>query len=189
MTQHLDITVNRSLKILGFIKRNLYNFNNIYCIKTVYSSFVRSILEYCTIIWSPVYQTQINKIERVQNKFLRFASYKLQIPVEDINYEVIRNLINLAELSCRTKEAGQLFLYKLLNNMLNAPEILARVNFNVPLRVTRQKHLFYVHSHTTNYGLTCPMSRICSEANILNIDYFNVSLSKFKSNLKSLLYT
>lgn len=41
---HIEIISNRAIKLLGFIKRNLKVFN-VMCLKTVYVSFERSILE------------------------------------------------------------------------------------------------------------------------------------------------
>lgn len=44
--QHFDITVARALKFLGFIKRNLKHFTSVHCLRLLYFTLVRSILEY-----------------------------------------------------------------------------------------------------------------------------------------------
>lgn len=53
------------------------NFNNLQAIKTVYVSNVRIIPETANVVWSPLYEIYMNKIDRVQRKFLRWAALGL----------------------------------------------------------------------------------------------------------------
>ncbi|MEX7539359.1 hypothetical protein SGI37_20295, partial [Providencia rettgeri] len=50
-----------------------------------------------------------------------------------------------------------IFLYKVLNNCYDVPELLARCNFRVPARVTRNHHFFAPDFHRTNYGQSSTM--------------------------------
>jgi hypothetical protein len=42
---------------------------------SLYNALVRSNLEYNTIIWCPLYQNAIHRIEKIQRKFIKFACY------------------------------------------------------------------------------------------------------------------
>ena len=64
---------NKANSILGFLKRNLRNCPS-YCRKSAYISLVRSVVEYGAIVWDPYEQGDIDRLERVQNRGIRFIS-------------------------------------------------------------------------------------------------------------------
>jgi len=70
----------KSSSILGFISRICKDFTNPFTLKALYFSLVRSILEYNSIIWSPSVNTHIQCLKGIQNRFLRFLSYKRNTP-------------------------------------------------------------------------------------------------------------
>ena len=71
--KHINNVTAKSFRFLGFIKRSLKAFKDPDVLFSLYNSYIRSKLEYCSFIWSPSAQTQIDKIERVQKKFLKFV--------------------------------------------------------------------------------------------------------------------
>jgi len=50
----------------GFVKHNSTQFKDPYTKLSLFSSFIRSRLEYASFVWSPTSTTHINRIERVQ---------------------------------------------------------------------------------------------------------------------------
>jgi hypothetical protein len=70
-TRHIDVTVGRALAMLGFVKRLSCEFRDPYTLKTFYVSLVRP--KYASCVWRSLYGTHIDRIERVQRKFVRFA--------------------------------------------------------------------------------------------------------------------
>ena len=52
---HINYVTNKATRMLGFVVRNTREFQSIECILLLYYSFVRSVLEYCSIIWNPYY--------------------------------------------------------------------------------------------------------------------------------------
>jgi hypothetical protein len=69
---HIHYTKDKTLKLFVFISRSCVDFNNKNAFISIYCSLVRSIFEYCSIIWSPYNIGLINTMEKIQNKFLRF---------------------------------------------------------------------------------------------------------------------
>lgn len=65
--------------MLGFINRSSSDFNNPKALKSLYCSFIRSILEYYSIVWSPYTLGPINFIEGIQHWFLRILVFKCGI--------------------------------------------------------------------------------------------------------------
>jgi hypothetical protein len=72
-TGHINVTVGKALAMMGFGKRLSCKFRDPYTLKTLYVSLVRPKLEYASCVWRPFYGAHINRIERVQRKFVRYA--------------------------------------------------------------------------------------------------------------------
>lgn len=76
------------------------------------------------------------------------------------------------------------FIAKLLKGEIDAPNILSRVNFNVPARTLRNSNLLRLDFHRTDYAQNEPIRAMCV---MLNENYhlfdFNLSTSTFKNRL------
>jgi len=77
--QHINITVGRALKVLGFIKRNTSLSTSITCLRPLYFSLVRSISEYGMVVWHPYLGKDQLHLEQVQNRFLSCVAFLLKI--------------------------------------------------------------------------------------------------------------
>jgi len=75
--EHLNFILPKAYAMFGFVKRNPLLFKDPYSRLSVYSSFVRSRVEYASFIWNPSGSVQINRIERLQKKFLKFELQSL----------------------------------------------------------------------------------------------------------------
>jgi hypothetical protein len=64
-SSHIDYICMKELRYLGFITRNTKNFTNERCLKNLYTSLVRPIIEYWSIIWNPYQKSLSEAIERV----------------------------------------------------------------------------------------------------------------------------
>jgi len=70
---------NETVRDLGFIKRTCVSFPDPISLKILYRSLARSSLEYCPLIWMNNTLKPNNMLERVQNHFVRFISFKFHI--------------------------------------------------------------------------------------------------------------
>lgn len=94
---HISYTVDKASRALGLIFRMTKNFSDVHCLKSLYGSLVRSILEYCSPVWNPYYNNGVQRVESVQRRFLRFALRKLpwRDPFHLPSYEDLCRLIDL----------------------------------------------------------------------------------------------
>ena len=71
--KHIDDTVNKANKTLGFVRRNLSD-----CSAPVksaaYTTMVRPRLEYSSTVWDPHHNRDIHNLEQVQRRAARFVS-------------------------------------------------------------------------------------------------------------------
>lgn len=188
---HINYIKNKSLKQFGFIKFSCGNFKNINALNLIYTSYIRSLLDYCSIIWSPYLHKHKVSLEAVQNKFLGFLCYRCNIPrIPHTSYAPILDLLNMDSLELRRIKLDICFLYNVLHNNNDCPEFLSCLSFLVPQRITRSNVTFYTPTQQTNYALNCPISRIMYLSNKYKIDLFtNQSLSSFKQYLNRTLRT
>ena len=75
---HIDTSVSEVNRTLGFIIRNGRDFSNISTLKLLYFSFLRSKLEYASLVWQPCYNIHVTKLENVQRHFLKYLYFKTQ---------------------------------------------------------------------------------------------------------------
>jgi hypothetical protein len=59
--------------MLGFIRGLSLEFRDPYTLKSLYTSLIRPKLEYVSCVWNPFYDVRVDRVERVQRRFIRCA--------------------------------------------------------------------------------------------------------------------
>lgn len=112
--KHVDITTGKCLRKLFFLKRSLkYSTPSVRML--AYKTLIRPMLEYAVIIWDPFTKRNINQLEKVQNKGLRFIynSYGRTSVSELLVKSGLQPVVDRNR-TCRLK-----FFYQLINGHLN----------------------------------------------------------------------
>jgi len=135
--EHLNFILPKAYAIFCFVKRNTLLFKDPYSRLSLYSAFVRSRVEYASFIWNPSGGVQINRIERLQKKFLKFALQSLHFTEPAPPYVSQCSLLHTCSLKDRLATAGLLFLNDLLIGNIDCSCLLGCINFNVPARNLR----------------------------------------------------
>ena len=186
MRAHVISVSNKASSMYGFLVRSTKEFNDIGCIKQLYISLVRSILEYASVVWNPYYQTHIYAIERVQNRFLRYLYYKeTGIYHRHAPRDQLLDRYKLGSLENRRKVNMLLYLHKLINGKIDDPNLISKININVPVYFTRHMATFYVNNARTNYYYNSPINSMCNLYNHCNdtCDIFYYGYDRFKNQL------
>lgn len=179
---HISSIISKSLRMLGFIKRNTSDFVTVPAIKVLYCSLVRSLLDYATSVWVPQYAFHIDRIERVQKKFMHHIHYKFYRDTE-YNYEEMCQRLNLSSLHERRSIHDLLLLFKILNSLVDCPYLTSCISLYVPPFNTRNTQTFYQPYHRTNYGQNSFASRSVSLANQNPLLDFFCPLKQFQRHL------
>lgn len=184
---HISVINAKAFAALGFVRRSTNDFNDIYALKSLYCSLVRSILEYAACVWAPHHTTQIVRLEKVQRSFIRYALRQLpwSDPVNLPDYPARCMLINLEMLDARRNNLQRLFVFDLIMGNIDCPALLEDVQFYAPLRQLRERDLLQIRRHRTSYGFNNPLSRCFRLFNCVSALFdFNVSKYVFKNRLK-----
>lgn len=171
---HINSISSAAFRMLGFIMRSSKYFHNINLLKILYFAFVRSKLEYASIIWYPYYTSHSLTIERVQKRFLKYLNFKATGTYNDpsINYDNLLSKFNVVSLFQRRKKCSGLFMVKLIDGSIDSPQLLSQVQFNIPRISSRNSNTFFVPTAKTNILLRSPIIHMCTNANIMFNDIF-----------------
>ncbi|KAJ8983462.1 hypothetical protein NQ317_013337 [Molorchus minor] len=137
---HIESICHKAYRNLGFIMRVTKSFTNFKSIIILHNSLVRSHLEYASVIWNPFYMKYIERIERIQIKFVNSLNYKFNRNLHYTSYDESIRHYKILKLSSRRTIAYILLLYKIFNNNIDSNFIAANLAFNVKHHVTRNKH-------------------------------------------------
>lgn len=188
---HIDHIIGFAFRRLGFVLRITKPFKNTTTLKILYFSFVRSILDFCSTVWNPSYKVHINRIEKIQQKFIKALNYRKNFSSE--SYDISLKRHNLQTLSNRRKMFDLLYLHKILHSMVDSSELLAKLKFSCPIRLpvrpSRILPTFAPPRYKKNYTRNSFFYR---STNIYNhefsdIDLLNISHSRLKQKLKTTL--
>lgn len=181
--EHINASTNSALKSLGFIIRNCKKFSNVEALKTLYYSLVRSKLEYGAIIWDPIYNIHSQSLEKIQRKFLKYLVFKTDNYYPERGYPntLLLTSLNMKSLENRRRVIVLVFLYKLIHNLMDCPELLSKINFRIPRLEARQNLLFYCPTNRTNILKKSPVYSMMELYNTLGeqVDIFNSSLNQY----------
>lgn len=180
---HFINITSRAYKMLGFISRSLNKFRLMSTYNTLYNTYVRSIIEYCSTVWNPHYDIYIQEIERIQKRFTRMIYRKFHYPYEAYESRLMR--LEMISLESRRLMIDEITLYKIRNGLLitSLKDSLSYYNIN---RVTRQNRTFYLPPVTTNIEFFAPMLRLQRQHNdsFNNVQLDEPSLNAFKRYVK-----
>jgi hypothetical protein len=165
--EHFNTIINKAFSMLGFVKRFFYHFKDPYTIKTLYILYVRSILEYCSVVWCPHQPIHVTRIESVQKQFLLFAlrklgwSSNLSLP----SYEARCMLINIETLEKRRDVAMISFVNDIISQRVKSEYLLENLNFYTPSRILRTRNLFQAEPQRTMYASNKPVNQMMNTYN------------------------
>ena len=187
---HIRSIIAEANRTLGFVIRSSHSFRELHTLVILYNSLVRSKLEYASIIWHGPSVNQMNKLEKVQKKFLRYLYYRkhgvyphyLRHPVRTSDMQKEFLILSLKD---RRDLNDALFLYRIFNNAVDSPEMLAEFNFRVPRHNSRQKETFIIPLNKSRF--VSPASKLSTLFNDLckrnELDLYCTSLNHFKRTL------
>lgn len=184
-SDHIINSTKAALRTLGFIVRTTKPFFYTESILPLYYSFVRSKLEYASVVWSPYYFRYLHLLEGVQRRFLKYLYFKLSglYPPQGCSHDYLLSTFSVDPLELRRNQADIKFLFHLLHNNIDAPQLLSRINFLVPRHSARSSDAFYCSTARTNVMLRSPINRLCTSFNLICDESSDINYSSLPSLL------
>jgi hypothetical protein len=135
---HINNVCKKANATLGFLRRNLRNVSET-CRKTAYVTLVRSIMEYGATIWNPYLKGDIDKLERIQNRAIRFAKKDYKSRETGVITRMIEDL-ELETLEERRLSLRLILMYKVVEGLVTAIPTDNFVKLARPKRNIKAKH-------------------------------------------------
>ena len=167
---HIETITQSSFKTLGFIVRTCACFNNADAIKTLFQAFIRTKLEYCSLIWSTNYANQSISLEKVQRRCLKYM-YNVKFgrfPSRGFDQAKLLIHNNMSTLENRRKISAVKFLFKILHGNVDCAELLSHIIFFVPRIQSRYHNMFLCPRAKTNVLINSPAYKMMKLANELD---------------------
>lgn len=185
---HIDQTCNSALRMLGFIVRNSGSVADVSCLRSLYFTFVRSKLEYASLIWGPIYKRHSLQLQRVERRFLKYLYFRQHGVFPDRGFEdrLLLDEFGMDSLESRRCRASLVFLYKLFNGSTDCSELLGEFSILVPRLSSRGCGFFRLPAAATNAIVRSPvfvMSRAFNDV-CHRTDLSSPSLGIFLRNLQ-----
>ena len=174
---HIDDICGRANRMLGFVLRNSHYLHDTGVLVVLYNSLVRSILEYCSVVWHPSHTGQCLQIERIQRRFLRYL-YMRRYGYFPFLYpsNFILGSLGFFSLSFRRKVYLIKFFFSVLRGIIYLPSALKELSLLAPEhpRDLRSRSLFLPVRGRTTVFANSPLSLAVNYLNIIDCDLFNI---------------
>jgi Reverse transcriptase (RNA-dependent DNA polymerase)/Endonuclease-reverse transcriptase len=113
--EHIEFTINKANKMLGFLKHTMYKTTKAVKI-TTYKTLIRPVLEYGAVVWDPHQLYLQDKLEAVQRKSIRFVCNNYQ-QLESVT--AMRTMLVWPTLAERRHVFRLTMLYKLVTGAVD----------------------------------------------------------------------
>ena len=172
--EHVDAVVRRANRTLGLLMRTFQtgkhgrSFDESMT-KPIISTFcanVRSILEFGSVIWGGAAETHMDRVERVQHKFLMWLCARSRVSNVALEYSDLLRFFGLSSLSARRVQHDAMFIRNLHRHAIDSPFLLSQFPLAVPSRTLRNMSTFHVPRARVNTVKNGLFARIPKLTNI-----------------------
>ena len=198
-SDHVDFIVAKANMMLGLLIRSLQTGRvggqfQTEPILAAYFGNIRSILEYGCVIWGGAAQCHLDRIERVQHKFLIWLASNIHSSQSSnsLSYHDLLNLFRISSLSQRRLQYDVCFVFKIISGTIDSAFLLGSFPLHVPQRRTRAMrdqtiHVPMARVETVRRGLfsRAVISFNSHVSNYPDADPFSSTLISFKSSVKT----
>ena len=184
---HVDNAISKARRALGVLMRSFQfchgqrGIINRNAALTAYCANVRSILEYASQVWSGAAKTHLDRMERVQHRFLLWLTNRTETGrlSRDISYETLLRLFGLLSLASRRCQHDIMFLHSIFQGRGDSMFLLSCFFIRVPCRLDP---VYFFHEpvarvKSIKHGLFCTLPRVANEfiAKCLTAHFFHES--------------
>lgn len=186
---HIEQVTNKARQSMGYIKWISRGQFGTRALKVLYTSYVRSKLEFGSVIWDPYNDVYRSDIESIQKQFVMYVlgdSNRIP-PYRLAPYEERCRKLGLETLSNRREVTNVLMAYDLYNGRINDVNIDKRIIRQSPKYDFKKKRLVSERVYKSDYEYNQPMAKVIRNVNEYS-DIMMLSRNKFKTELRKKLF-
>lgn len=168
---HRELASKKGQSMLSFIKRQCYGRFNVDTAKMLYSSVVRSHLEFACPVWLPHHDVHVQTLESVQRQFVLYANHDRRNDLDDDSFRLRPYAdrcaeLNLQSLARRRVNAAVFFIHDVLTGKVNSPMLRGRITLFDGSRALRNPSLIRLGVQRREYSAFSPFNFACRLFNL-----------------------
>lgn len=180
LNSHVNSIVSQSLRMLGIMGHLTRPFSTHHCLLRLFSTHVRSKLEFASVVWNNISSSASESIERVQRRVVRIIYDRYFGRKFYFEYNLILTRLGLCTLCNRRSIRDVKFLHKLVHGSIDSSTLLASLHFRIPVNTSSRNRRVFYQDHLN----LSPVSRI---QHVLNTKYCGIDI--FCTTLPHMFYT
>ena len=165
-----------------------FSLSNRKAIVSTYCANVRSVLEYCSVIWGGAAKVHLKRIERVQHKFLLWLCSRCRVTNVSFEYAELLRYFGMNTLAARRVQHDLMFMRNIQNQSVDSSFLLGCFPLAAPTRTLRAQVLFHVphgRVNTVLSGMFCRLPRSCNTFldRCRNVDVWALRVCQYKKSV------
>ena len=201
--EHVDYTVRKANRALGLLMRTLqtgkkgkpFKTGNQRALLSTYFANVRSILEYGSEVWGGAAVSHIQRIERVQEKFLVWLCARCRVTGVSLGYRDLVKHFGVDTVTARIQRFDILFIRDIHRQRIRSSFLLDVFPVSVPVRLLRHQSMFAssLARPRVNTVKTSIFNRAPSNCNAFldanrDVDIWRSSAGEFRSRVAAYVW-
>src|SRR6202012_604453 len=185
LVAHMEQMMTSSRQSMGYIKWISKGQFAPKTLKVLFTAYVRSKLEFASVIWNPYAEVYRGDIESIQKQFVMYAlgdTNRLP-PYRLAPYEDRCRQLGLATLATRRTEIDSMMAYDLYNGTISDNNIARKFIKSNQNSVLRDNRLLRESLYLNDYAYNQPIARIIRKVNKFS-DIMTLNRSRFKIEMK-----
>ena len=178
---------------MNYIIKSTYNLKNPFTFRKLHITLVWPIITHASYIWSLHHQNKIYQLEKIQHIALKILAKRsgTSFDKHSHSYSELARKFKLCTFKSFHDAQDLIFLYKLLNNEIDMPSLLAQIDFKIPGKRMRYNNLnFNIKILKVEPNKKSLVSKMCVLANMNSewCDFAETSKNRFKTKVKEQVY-
>jgi hypothetical protein len=128
--------------MLDLIRYITSSFSTLDSLLVLYSTLVHSKIEYASVVWNSITNTDSAKLERIQRKFVALCYTRFFNGVCDYKYEDVLLRLNFLTLHLRRRHLDALFLINVFKGKISCSSVFDTVSLLIPTRSIRLLYFY-----------------------------------------------
>ena len=195
---HIDQTVIKANRALGVLIRSFQKATpgghlnlNVSSVLASYYAYVRSNLEYCSVIWNGAAAVHTDRVNRIEHKFIMWLNAHCRCHSSSLSYADLLSHFKLTSVSARRTQHDVMFIRNVFKGRISSGFLLQSFSLSVPCRATRQQtstllNVPFARVNTVKNGLFVRVPRQLNRflVSFSTADMFSDSFYSFRSKVK-----
>ena len=163
---HINQLTKECLQLFALVRRFGRELTDPHAILAIYTGLVQSKLDFASVIWRPHYSGQIQRLEAIQKKFVKFALRNLGWNYEQLPpYQQLCMLVDLDTVLSRHKITDVVFFTNVISGKVRSQLLSSRLCLNTNPATLRRRRVFDSPLRSRNYSQHEATCRFMNEFN------------------------